>query len=167
MRCPFCQDTENKVIDSRESHEGSVIRRRRECLQCKRRFTTYERVEELHPLIVKKDGRREAFDREKLLSGLKKACEKRPVSADQLEHTVEAIERLLQGMGEKEVPSKVIGEEIMRRLRGLDEVAYVRFASVYRSFRDIAEFMNELQELADQSKEGRSKQQPGKGGQPS
>jgi transcriptional repressor NrdR len=167
MRCPFCQDTENKVIDSRESHEGSVIRRRRECLECKRRFTTYERVEELYPLIVKKDGRREAFDREKIVNGLKKACEKRPVSADQVEQTVEAIERLLQGMGEKEVPSSVIGEEVMRRLRGLDEVAYVRFASVYRSFRDIAEFMNELRELADQSKEGRSKPQPGKGGQPS
>lgn len=168
MRCPFCQDTENKVIDSRESHEGSVIRRRRECLQCKRRFTTYERVEELYPLIVKKDGRREAFDREKIVSGLKKACEKRPVSADQVEQTVEDIERLLQGMGEKEVASSVIGEEVMRRLRVLDEVAYVRFASVYRSFRDIAEFMNELRELADQSKEGRpTKPQTGKGGQPS
>jgi transcriptional repressor NrdR len=167
MRCPFCQDTENKVIDSRESHEGSVIRRRRECLQCKRRFTTYERVEELYPLIVKKDGRREAFDREKIVNGLKKACEKRPVSADQVEQTVEDIERLLQGMGEKEVASSVIGEEVMRRLRALDEVAYVRFASVYRSFRDIAEFMNELRELADQSKEPRPKPQPGKGGQPS
>jgi transcriptional repressor NrdR len=167
MRCPFCQDTENKVIDSRESHEGSVIRRRRECLQCKRRFTTYERVEELYPLIVKKDGRREAFDREKIVNGLKKACEKRPVSADQVEQTVEDIERLLQGMGEKEVASSVIGEEVMRRLRALDEVAYVRFASVYRSFRDIAEFMNELRELADQSKEGRPKPLPGKGGQPS
>jgi transcriptional repressor NrdR len=167
MRCPFCQDTENKVIDSRESHEGSVIRRRRECLECKRRFTTYERVEELYPLIVKKDGRREAFDRDKIVNGLKKACEKRPVSVDQVEQTVGAIERLLQGMGEKEVPSSVIGEEVMRRLRALDEVAYVRFASVYRSFRDIAEFMNELRELADQPKEGRPKPLPGKGGQPS
>jgi transcriptional repressor NrdR len=152
VRCPFCQDAENKVIDSRESHEGTVIRRRRECLQCKRRFTTYERVEELYPLIVKKDGRREAFDREKILSGLKKACEKRPVSADQIEETVGAIERLLQGMGEKEVPSRVIGEEVMRRLQALDVVAYVRFASVYRSFRDVDEFMRELKELADQSK---------------
>jgi transcriptional repressor NrdR len=168
MRCPFCQDAENKVIDSRESHEASVIRRRRECLQCKRRFTTYERVEELYPLIVKKDGRREAFDREKIVNGLQRACEKRPVSADQLEQVVGAIERLLQGMGEKEVASSVIGEEVMRHLRGLDEVAYVRFASVYRSFRDINEFMNELRELADQSKEGvRPKPQPGKGGQPS
>jgi len=166
MRCPFCQDAENKVIDSRESHEGSVIRRRRECLACKRRFTTYERVEELYPLIVKKDGRREAFDREKIVSGLKKACEKRPVSADQLEETVVAIERLLQGMGEKEVPSSVIGEEVMRRLQQLDEVAYVRFASVYRSFRDIAEFMHELKDLLEaEERERKAKPptSPGKG----
>ncbi|MCY1079796.1 transcriptional regulator NrdR [Archangium lansingense] len=165
MRCPFCQDAENKVIDSRESHEGSVIRRRRECLQCKRRFTTYERVEELYPLIVKKDGRRETFDRDKLLAGLKKACEKRPVSADQLEETVVAIERLLQGMGEKEVPSSVIGEEVMRRLHGLDEVAYVRFASVYRSFRDISEFMEELKDLlSDRTRELRPPRPAGKDG---
>jgi transcriptional repressor NrdR len=165
MRCPFCQDAENKVIDSRESHEGSVIRRRRECLQCKRRFTTYERVEELYPLIVKKDGRRETFDRDKLLAGLKKACEKRPVSADQLEETVVAIERLLQGMGEKEVPSSVIGEEVMRRLHGLDEVAYVRFASVYRSFRDISEFMEELKDLlSDRTRELKPPRSTGKDG---
>ncbi|MGE6763621.1 transcriptional repressor NrdR [Corallococcus sp. AB049A] len=158
MRCPFCQDPENKVIDSRESHEGSVIRRRRECLACKRRFTTYERVEELYPLIVKKDGRREAFDREKMLNGLKKACEKRPVSAAQLEATVEDIERLLQGMGEKEVASSSIGEHVMRRLQQLDEVAYVRFASVYRSFRDISEFMHELKDLLeDQERERKAK----------
>ena len=165
MRCPFCQDAENKVIDSRESHEGSVIRRRRECLQCKRRFTTYERVEELYPLIVKKDGRRETFDREKLLAGLKKACEKRPVSADQLEETVVSIERLLQGMGEKEVPSSVIGEEVMRRLHGLDEVAYVCFASVYRSFRDISEFMEELKDLlSDRTRERKPSRPVGKDG---
>jgi len=165
MRCPFCQDAENKVIDSRESHEGSVIRRRRECLQCKRRFTTYERVEELYPLIVKKDGRRETFDREKLLAGLKKACEKRPVSADQLEETVVAIERLLQGAGEKEVPSSVIGEEVMRRLQALDEVAYVRFASVYRSFRDISEFMEELKDLlSDRTRELKPPRPTGKDG---
>lgn len=149
MRCPFCQNSENKVIDSRESHEGAVIRRRRECLDCRRRFTTYERVEELSPLIVKKDGRREAFDREKILAGLKKACEKRPVSTDELEGTVSEIERKLQGMGEKEVPSSFLGEEVMGRLQKLDEVAYVRFASVYRSFRDISEFMHELKELID------------------
>ena len=165
MRCPFCQDAENKVIDSRESHEGSVIRRRRECLQCKRRFTTYERVEELYPLIVKKDGRRETFDRDKLLAGLKKACEKRPVSVDQLEETVVAIERLLQGMGEKEVPSSVIGEEVMRRLHGLDEVAYVHFASVYRSFRDISEFMEELKDLlSDRTRELKPPRPAGKDG---
>ncbi|MBZ4401868.1 transcriptional regulator NrdR [Myxococcus sp. MISCRS1] len=166
MRCPFCQDAENKVIDSRESHEGSVIRRRRECLACKRRFTTYERVEELYPLIVKKDGRREAFDREKIVSGLKKACEKRPVSADKLEETVVAIERLLQGMGEKEINSSVIGEEVMRRLQQMDEVAYVRFASVYRSFRDISEFMHELKDLLeDQERERKAKPPllPGRG----
>jgi transcriptional repressor NrdR len=149
MRCPFCQNSENKVIDSRESHEGAVIRRRRECLDCHRRFTTYERVEELSPLIVKKDGRREAFDRDKILVGLKKACEKRPVSMDELESTVTEIERKLQGMGEKEVASSFLGEEVMGRLQKLDEVAYVRFASVYRSFRDISEFMHELKELID------------------
>ena len=164
MRCPFCQDPENKVIDSRESHEGSVVRRRRECLACKRRFTTYERVEELYPLIVKKDGRRETFDREKVLSGLMKACEKRPVSADQLEETVVAIERLLQGVGEKEVPSSVIGEEVMRRLQTLDEVAYVRFASVYRSFRDISEFMDELKELLSDRAKDRKAPRLGKDG---
>jgi transcriptional repressor NrdR len=149
MRCPFCQDPDNKVIDSRESHEGAVIRRRRECLPCQRRFTTYERVEELTPLIVKKDGRREAFDRDKVLAGLKKACEKRPVSVDQLEDVVTDNERQLQGVGEREVRSTVIGEEVMRRLQELDEVAYVRFASVYRSFHDIAEFMSELKDLVD------------------
>lgn len=147
MRCPFCKDPENKVIDSRESHEGAVIRRRRECLQCKRRFTTYERVEELTPLIVKKDGRREAFDRDKLLAGLKKACEKRPVSVDELETLVDSVEKGLQEIGEKEVPSSQLGEEVMKRLQLLDEVAYVRFASVYRSFRDVGEFMEELKEL--------------------
>ncbi len=150
MRCPFCQDPENKVIDSRESQEGSVIRRRRECLSCARRFTTYERVEELLPLIVKKDGRREAYDREKLLSGLKKACEKRPVSMEQVEHIADEVERKLQEMGEKEIPSSKLGEALMKHLQALDEVAYVRFASVYRSFRDIAEFMSELNEPIDE-----------------
>jgi transcriptional repressor NrdR len=164
MRCPFCQELENKVIDSRESHEGSVIRRRRECLQCQRRFTTYERVEELSPLIVKKDGRREGFDREKMLAGLKKACEKRPVSTERLEAVVTEIERKLQEAGEKEVPSAFLGEEVMGRLRRLDEVAYVRFASVYRSFRDIAEFMSELKELINEQGRGKHKlQSSGKG----
>ncbi len=147
MRCPFCKDPENKVIDSRESQEGFVIRRRRECLACKRRFTTYERVEELTPLIVKKDGRREGFDRDKLLAGLKKASEKRPVSVDDLEDLVSQVEKQLQDSGEKEVPASVVGEAVMKKLQGLDEVAYVRFASVYRSFRDVGEFLNELREL--------------------
>ena len=165
MRCPFCQDPENKVIDSRESHEGAVIRRRRECLQCHRRFTTYERVEELNPLIVKKDGRREAFDRDKMLAGLKKACEKRPVSLEQLDRVVTEIEHKLQEAGEKEVPSTFLGEEVMRNLRRLDEVAYVRFASVYRSFRDIAEFMSELKELINEQGKGKDRklQSSGKG----
>jgi transcriptional repressor NrdR len=149
MRCPYCHGPENKVLDSRESHEGAVTRRRRECLGCKRRFTTYERVEELMPLVVKKDGRREPFDREKLMLGLKKACEKRPVSMDMLEDLVSAVEGRLQELGEKEIPSSAVGGDVMRRLRELDEVAYVRFASVYRSFRDIAEFMTELKDLLD------------------
>ncbi|MGC4114364.1 MAG: transcriptional regulator NrdR [Myxococcales bacterium] len=147
MRCPFCKKTENKVIDSRLSHEGHVIRRRRECLDCGRRFTTYERVEEMMPLVVKKDGRREAFDREKVLAGLTKAVEKRPVSAEQLEQVVVDIEQKLQESGEKEIASKDIGELVMQALQKVDDVAYVRFASVYRSFRDVREFMEELQDL--------------------
>jgi transcriptional repressor NrdR len=136
-------------MDSRDSAEGTIIRRRRECETCKRRFTTYERVEELNPLVVKKDGRREAFDREKLLAGLKKACEKRPVSVEQIEALVQEIERRVQEAGEKEVPSASIGELVMEKLPALDEVAYVRFASVYRSFRDIAEFMAELKDILE------------------
>jgi transcriptional repressor NrdR len=147
MRCPFCHDPDNKVLDSRESQEGAVIRRRRECTKCARRFTTYERVEELLPLIVKKDGRREVFDRDKVLAGLKKACEKRPVSMGQLEELVSAVEAKLQESGEKELPSTRVGEEIMQRLPKLDQVAYVRFASVYRSFEDVSQFLNELKEL--------------------
>ena len=149
MRCPFCTAEDTRVLDSRESGEGTLIRRRRECEGCRRRFTTYERVEELNPLVVKKDGRREAFDRDKLLSGLKKACEKRPVSVNQLEAMISEIEKKLQELGEKEVPSAAIGELVMERLPALDEVAYVRFASVYRSFRDIAEFMDELKDILD------------------
>ena len=147
MKCPFCRDLENKVIDSRLSKEGDVIRRRRECLQCTRRFTTYERAEEALPLVVKKDGRRETFDRLKIVAGLKRACEKRPVSIEAIEKVVDGIERGLQERGEKEVPSSAIGEALMRELHGLDKVAYVRFASVYRSFEDIGEFMEELQTL--------------------
>ncbi|MGO9831683.1 MAG: transcriptional regulator NrdR [Myxococcaceae bacterium] len=164
MRCPYCHGAENKVLDSRESQEGAVTRRRRECLGCKRRFTTYERVEELMPLVVKKDGRREPFDRDKLLLGLKKAVEKRPVSSDQLEELVSAVEGRLQEVGEKEIPSSAVGEDVMRRLRELDEVAYVRFASVYRSFRDIAEFMTELKDLLNDASSPRpaARKRPGK-----
>jgi transcriptional repressor NrdR len=147
MRCPFCKKTDNKVIDSRLSHEGLAIRRRRECLDCARRFTTYERVEEMLPLVVKKDGRREAFDREKIAAGLKKAVEKRPVSAEQIDQVVDAIEQKMQEAGEKEILSALVGEHVMKALQGIDDVAYVRFASVYRDFRDVQEFMNELKEL--------------------
>jgi len=147
VKCPFCPAADTRVMDSRDSAEGTIIRRRRECETCKRRFTTYERVEELNPLVVKKDGRREAFDRDKLLAGLKKACEKRPVSVEQVEQLVTDIEKKLQELGEKEVASTTIGELVMERLPEFDEVAYVRFASVYRSFRDIAEFMDELKDI--------------------
>jgi transcriptional repressor NrdR len=154
MKCPFCHDLDNRVIDSRLAKDGGMIRRRRECAHCKRRFTTYERVEEMLPMIVKKDGRREVFDRLKIIAGLKKACEKRPVSIAAIEQTADRIEQLLQERGEKEVPSSVIGEAIMRELHKLDQVAYVRFASVYRSFKDVGEFMRELQDLIKERQSG-------------
>jgi transcriptional repressor NrdR len=147
MKCPFCRDLDNKVIDSRLSKDGDIIRRRRECLRCQRRFTTYERVEEMLPMVVKKDGRREVYERLKVIAGLKKACEKRPVSMEQIEQTADRIERMLQERGEKEVSASVIGEAIMKALFDLDKVAYVRFASVYRSFEDVNEFMRELKDL--------------------
>jgi transcriptional repressor NrdR len=147
LKCPFCRDLENKVIDSRLTQEGDVIRRRRECLQCHRRFTTYERAEEALPMVVKKDGRRESFDRMKIVAGLKRACEKRPVGIEAIESVIDRIERALQERGDKEVPSSVVGEAVMRELHALDTVAYVRFASVYRSFQDIGEFMEELEQL--------------------
>ncbi|OGW34440.1 MAG: transcriptional regulator NrdR [Nitrospirae bacterium GWC2_56_14] len=147
MRCPYCTSLDNKVVDSRMGKEGESIRRRRECLKCEGRFTTYERVEEMLPQVIKKDSRREPFDRLKILSGLKKACEKRPISMEMLEKTVEEIEKALQEKGLKEIPSTVVGEEVMERLHKLDEVAYVRFASVYRSFKDINEFMSELKDI--------------------
>ncbi|MFL5249986.1 MAG: transcriptional regulator NrdR [Myxococcales bacterium] len=152
MKCPFCPSQDNKVIDSRLSNQGAVIRRRRECLGCERRFTTYERVEEILPMVVKKDGRREAFDRQKIVSGIEIACRKRPVSGEQIEAVVDGIERRLQEMGEKEIPTTFIGETVMRELSRLDEVAYVRFASVYRSFKDVGEFMSELKELIHERK---------------
>jgi transcriptional repressor NrdR len=153
MKCPFCRDLENRVIDSRLTNDGDAIRRRRECFHCKRRFTTYERIEEMLPMVVKKDGRRELFDRQKIVGGLKKACEKRPVSIGAIEQTADRIEQALQESGEKEVPSSVIGEAVMRELHQLDKVAYVRFASVYRSFKDVSEFMNELEELMEERRE--------------
>ncbi len=160
MKCPFCRDLENKVIDSRLSKEGDVIRRRRECLQCTRRFTTYERAEEAFPLIVKKDGRREPFDRMKIVAGLKRACEKRPVGIEAIEAVVDRIERGLQERGEKELPSSTIGEALMRELHGLDKVAYVRFASVYRSFEDIGEFMEELETLLKERRHDAQSRKP-------
>lgn len=147
MRCPFCGVLEDKVIDSRSGGLGEVIRRRRECDGCGKRFTTYERVEDVWPTVVKKDGRREPYDRQKLLRGLRIACSKRPVSTDQLEAVGDAIERFLQDTEGREVTSTELGERVIRRLRELDEVAYVRFASVYRSFRDIDEFHAELGKL--------------------
>ncbi|HEX9442889.1 MAG TPA: transcriptional regulator NrdR [Candidatus Binatia bacterium] len=152
MKCPFCHETENRVIDSRLSKDANMIRRRRECEKCTRRFTTYERVEETMPLVVKKDGRRESYDRLKVVSGLKRACEKRPVSINTIETVADRIERGLQERGEKEVPSSVIGEATMKELHDIDPVAYVRFASVYRSFKDINEFMVELEELLKERK---------------
>jgi len=147
MKCPFCRGLENKVIDSRLSKEGDVIRRRRECLECERRFTTYERVEEILPFVVKKNGSRDPFDRNKIMAGLKKACEKRPISIEVIEKVTDSIERHFQEAGEKEIPSSEIGEMVMKALYQLDDVAYVRFASVYRQFKDITQFIEEVREL--------------------
>jgi len=147
MKCPFCGHQEDKVIDSRSSGVGDVIRRRRECEGCTRRFTTYERVDEVLPTVVKKDGRREPFDRQKLIRGLRVACSKRPVSIDQIDNIADRIERDVQDSDRKEVQVAELGERVMSYLRELDDVAYVRFASVYRSFRDIDEFVSELSKL--------------------
>ncbi|MFO7860147.1 MAG: transcriptional regulator NrdR [Desulfosalsimonas sp.] len=150
MRCPFCSENDNKVIDSRLSKEGNAIRRRRECLLCGRRFTTYETVEEIPLMIIKKDKRREIFNRDKVRSGLKRACEKREISMNVIEVFIEELERDLREAEEKEIPSRVIGEKIMARLHELDKVAYVRFASVYRDFKDVNDFVTELKTLLDQ-----------------
>ena len=147
MKCPFCSHDDTRVVDSRLGKEGNNIRRRRECVECERRFTTYERVEETLPLVIKKDGRREAFDRQKIISGIQRACEKRPVSIATIEKLVDQMELNLQESGEKEIDASRIGEAIMEALQSLDEVAYVRFASVYRQFRDINEFMSELKDI--------------------
>ena len=152
MKCPFCGHPEDKVVDSREGKEGRVVRRRRECLSCSRRFTTYERVDEIPYMVVKKDGRREPFDRNKLLTGLVKACEKRPVAISALEGVVDEIENMLQESPEKELPATRIGERLMERLKELDQVAYVRFASVYRQFGDLNAFVDELNRLLGQRK---------------
>jgi transcriptional repressor NrdR len=153
VKCPFCDELEDKVVDSRMAKEGEVIRRRRECLGCKRRYTTYERVEEILPMVVKKDDRRESFDRTKILAGLKKACEKRPISTATIEDVTDRIEKRIQEMGETEIESRIVGEELMKELHQMDQVAYVRFASVYREFKDIDQFMDELRTLAQQRRE--------------
>jgi transcriptional repressor NrdR len=156
MRCPFCSKVDNKVIDSRLSKDGRTIRRRRECIGCGRRFTTYERLEEMLPMVVKKDGRREPFNREKITSGIKKACQKRPVSITKIEEFVDSLELFFQELGRKEIESKEIGEKVINALKEWDEVAYVRFASVYRQFRDINEFMAELEGILKAKKEKES-----------
>jgi transcriptional repressor NrdR len=147
VKCPYCGHLGDKVVDSRESREGEVIRRRRECLECGRRFTSYERIDEIPYMVVKKDGSRERFERQKLVAGLLKACEKRPVSVSALEAVADRIEGTLQERPDREMATAEIGEAVMQELKGLDKVAYVRFASVYRHFRDIGEFMTELKDL--------------------
>jgi transcriptional repressor NrdR len=147
MRCPFCTHLEDKVVDSRESKEGDSIRRRRECIECGRRFTSYERIDEIPYLVVKKDGKREAFDRNKIMAGLLRACEKRPISASQLESIVDSVEKFVQESSDRERQTSDVGKIIMRRLKELDKVAYVRFASVYLEFEDVSEFMTELKYL--------------------
>lgn len=147
MKCPFCNNLDSKVVDSRPDKGGSAIRRRRECEQCAKRFTTHERIEEMLPQVLKKDGRREPFERMKIINGIVKACEKRPISKTDIEQVVDRLETRLQESTEREISTTTIGEWVMKELHEMDEVAYVRFASVYRSFRDISEFMQELQEL--------------------
>ena len=147
MKCPYCAFSDSKVVDSRPDKGGATIRRRRECESCGKRFTTHERVEEVLPLVTKRDDRREPFDRMKLIAGIQKACEKRPVSVETIERMVDRLETRMQESGEKEVPTTTLGEWVMAELHGIDQVAYVRFASVYRSFKDISEFMLELQDL--------------------
>ncbi|MBI5410121.1 MAG: transcriptional repressor NrdR [Nitrospirae bacterium] len=147
MKCPFCGHIEDKVIDSRQSKDGDIIRRRRECLKCEERFTSYEKIENILPHVIKKDNRREPFEREKILQGLERACEKRPISVEAREALVTKIEKSLLAAGEKEIPSALIGEQVMKGLKEVDEVAYVRFASVYRQFKDIKEFMQEIKDI--------------------
>ena len=155
MKCPFCSDFDNKVVDSRLSGDSDVIRRRRECLECGRRFTTYERVDDILPMVIKKDNRREPYDRSKVLSGIQTACQKRPVPVPVMEEIVDRIEKEIQDKGDKEIKSSTIGETVMSELHNLDEIAYVRFASVYRSFKDINEFMDELKDMLEEEESRR------------
>lgn len=157
MKCPRCGHGDNKVVDSRVGKDGDVIRRRRECLSCRVRFTTYERIEEELPLVIKRDGRREPFDRQKILTGILKACEKRPVSYASIERVVDALEGEFQGSGEKEISSVQIGERVMAELLKLDDVAYVRFASVYRQFKDISQFVEEIKSLITEAPDRQQK----------
>jgi transcriptional repressor NrdR len=147
MKCPFCGDLDNKVIDSRVSKDGSVIRRRRECIECSRRFTTYEHIEEIPIMIIKKDGRREVFSRDKVRSGMQRACQKLDISMNVIEDFIDDLERDLRETGEKEIPSREVGEKVMAKLHTLNDIAYVRFASVYREFKDVNDFVSELKSL--------------------
>ncbi len=153
MKCPYCTEIDNKVIDSRLSKDGRTIRRRRECIKCGHRFTTYEKLEDVLPMVVKKDGRREPFSREKITDGIKKACQKRPISMTKIEEFVDSLELYFQELGKKEVESEEIGEKVIGALKEWDGVAYVRFASVYRQFKDISEFMEELEEVLKSRKD--------------
>ncbi len=147
MKCPYCTNMDNRVVDSRLSKDGQAIRRRRECNSCRKRFTTYEKVEEVLPMVVKADGRREPFNRDKITGGLIRACRKRPVSMDQIKEFVDSLENRFQDMGRREIPAREIGEAVIKQLKEWDEVAYVRFASVYRKFQDVTDFMNEVTDL--------------------
>jgi len=159
MRCPHCGHKQDKVVDSRATQEESAIRRRRECLKCGKRFTTYEYVEEVSLLVIKKDGRREPFDRKKMLSGVIRACEKRPISMEKMEDIVMQVERSIQKKSDREIPSSRIGEMVMEKLKEIDDVAYVRFASVYRQFKDVGQFMLELKDILSKEKGTQGKPQ--------
>lgn len=160
MKCPFCKADDDRVVDSRASADGFAIRRRRECLSCSRRYTTYERIEESPIRVVKKDGSREAFERRKILAGLMKACEKRPISIDTLDEIVSRIEHQITDQFDREVPSKFLGRLVMRELRKVDQVAYIRFASVYRDFKDIVEFVDEVRPMLKPAQKGARKKKP-------
>ncbi len=152
MKCPFCNHKEDKVVDSRSTSEGTAIRRRRECLKCGQRFTTYEYIEEVSLMVIKRDSRRQPFDRKKMLAGIIKACEKRPISLEKMEELVSSVEHAIQRKSDREVSSRRIGELVMTKLKALDDVAYVRFASVYRQFRDVGQFMDELKGILGKEK---------------